>query len=378
MRVLIFNYEFPPIGGGAGTATANIARCLAARGDQVLVLTSRFGKLPVRERRDNFEIVRVPVIRRQAFRCTPAEMLTYLAGGFWPTLAAGRRWRPDVTCAFHGIPCGPLSLALRRTMGTPYLVSLRGGDVPGFLRDEIGWMHSLTRPFIRSIWEQAASVVANSEGLADLARETWPAGAIGVIPNGVDVDRFRPSDRERPASPFRLLCVGRLVHQKGIRYLIEALRCCRKPVVLRLVGDGPDRPMLTKLVAAAGLQQRVEFVGWADRPELIGHYQWADAFAFPSLEEGMSNAMLEALAAGLPIVTTRVYGNAGLVETGLNGLLVRPGESKELAAAIERLIADPEWTRRLGKTSREIALGFSWESTAEQYHSLLQAASGKR
>src|SRR5437870_3991476 len=104
MRVLIFNYELPPIGGGAGTATANIARCLAKRGVEVLVLSSRFASLPHREMRDDYTIVRVPVIRRQAFRCTPPEMLTYIAGGFVPSLRLAASWRPDVTCAFHGIP----------------------------------------------------------------------------------------------------------------------------------------------------------------------------------------------------------------------------------------------------------------------------------
>lgn len=380
MRVLIFNYELPPIGGGAGTATANLARCLAKRGVEVMVLSSRFGALPHREIRDDYTIVRVPVIRRQAFRCTPPEMLTYIAGGLLPSLQVAADWRPDVTCAFHGIPCGPLSLALQARYGIPYVVSLRGGDVPGFLKEELAWMHTLTRPFIRYIWRRAASVVANSPGLAGLAKQSWPEGAIGVIPNGVDVNQFSPpEDRTRPASPVRLLCVGRLVRQKGIGSLIQALARTSAPVALRIVGDGPDRPLLEGLVAEARLGDRIEFAGWVDRSRLADHYQWADAFVLPSLEEGMANAMLEALAAGLAVVTTGVYGNEGLVQAGVNGYQVLPADPDALAAAIDRLASlEPRHLASLGKASRELSLGYTWEAAADQYLELFEAARERR
>src|SRR5262245_18319177 len=118
-RVLLINYEFPPVGAGAGNATANIARCLAASGDDVLVLTSRYGDLPHREQRDGYRILRVAAKRGRVDRCSPLEMLTFVLGGVLPALAIGRRWRPDAACAFFGVPSGPLALLLRASIGIP-------------------------------------------------------------------------------------------------------------------------------------------------------------------------------------------------------------------------------------------------------------------
>ncbi|MGH2354728.1 MAG: glycosyltransferase, partial [Chloroflexota bacterium] len=96
MRVLFINYELPPIGAGAGNALANIARCLAAGGTDVKVLTARYRDLPTEERRDGYTVHRVPAVRRRPDRCSPAEMLSFALGGMLPALSIGRRWRPDV------------------------------------------------------------------------------------------------------------------------------------------------------------------------------------------------------------------------------------------------------------------------------------------
>src|SRR4051812_24385383 len=186
MRVLFINYELPPIGAGAGNATANISRLLAANGVDVHVLTARYNGLPHLEQRDGYTIHRVPAIRRRPDRCAPGEMLTFTLGGLAPAVAVARRWRPDVVCPFFGMPSGPIALLLRRLLGIPYVVSLRGGDVPGFMGQEGAWMHALALPVIRAVWHGSAGLLANSPGLADLARQTWPAAPIAIIPNGVD------------------------------------------------------------------------------------------------------------------------------------------------------------------------------------------------
>jgi glycosyltransferase involved in cell wall biosynthesis len=377
MRVLLVNYEFPPIGAGAGNAMANIARCLAASGTEVFVLTARWGNLPGYEQRDGYTIRRVPAMRRCPDRCSPLEMLTFVLGGLAPALAVGRSWRPDVACAFFGVPSGPLALLLRRLYGVPYLVSLRGGDVPGFLGDELATLHRLTWPITRAVWRGSSGLIANSQGLAELALRAWPGITVDVIPNGVDVETYRPPERTRPASPVRLLCVGRLARQKGIPYLLEGLARTHSSAVLRLVGDGPERSELEHMASTLGLAGRVEFVGWVDRAQLPDHYQWADAFVLPSLEEGMANVILEALAAGLPIVTTDIYGNRELIDPGRNGLLVPPADSGGIARAIDLLVATPALLRVLGNGSRATALGRRWDGVAERYRQALALAAAR-
>jgi glycosyltransferase involved in cell wall biosynthesis len=374
MRVLFINYEFPPVGAGAGNALANIARCLARSGLDIVVLTAAFRDLPSVEHRDGYVIRRVPAWRRRVDRCTPMEMLSFVAGGIAPTLAIGASWRPDVACAFFGIPSGPLTLLLKKRFGVPYLVSLRGGDVPGFDRAALGSYHRVTRPVIRAIWKESAGLIANSDGLANLARVTWPTARIDVIPNGVDLERFHPPSRARPSVPIHLLTVGRLVRQKGITHLLSALPRVEAPWQLRIVGDGPERPTLMEQAGQLGLAPFTDFAGWSQPDQLPGHYDWADILIQPSFEEGMSNVVLEGLAAGLPIITTGVYGNRDLVQDGQNGLLVDPGNSEVLARALNVLCSDPNLLRTFGTQSRLIATTRRWETVADAYHRALARA----
>jgi glycosyltransferase involved in cell wall biosynthesis len=375
MRALLINYELPPVGAGAGNATANIARSLVGRGVEVRVVTGRFRDLPSEEQRDGYVVHRAPSLRRRPDRCSPVEMLTFILGGAIASLSLASRWQPDVTCAFFGLPSGPISLVLRRHLGVPYVVSLRGGDVPGFLGGELAWYHRLAWPMTRAVWQGSAGLIANSAGLAELARRSWPNAPIEVIPNGVDVEAFTPGDRDRPSSPVRLLTVGRLVRQKGITYLLEALARCSSEVVLRVVGDGPERPTLEAAARSCGIQTRVQFVGWASRPELPEHYRWADVFVLPSLDEGMPNVVLEAMAAGLPIVATDVAGSRELVTPGSNGILVPPADSAALADAITDIVSSPSNIRQYGEQSRAEALRRSWQVVAARYERVLCRAS---
>jgi glycosyltransferase involved in cell wall biosynthesis len=373
-RFLLINYELPPIGAGAGNATANIARCLAAAGVEVLVLTSAFGTLPRWERRDGYAILRAPAVRRRTDRSSPLEMLSFVVGGVAPLLAVGRRWRPVAACAFFGVPSGPLALLLRAAFGVPYLVSLRGGDVPGFLGREMAFLHRLALPVIRAVWRRSGGLIANSPGLAELARRSWPDAPIELIPNGIDVELFRPPERVRPAEPLRLLCVGRLARQKGVGDLLAALAASPASAVLRVVGDGPERADLEQTAASLGLADRVEFAGWVVRRELPTHYDWGDVFVLPSVDEGMPNVVLEALAAGLPVIGTDVPGTRDLVEPGRSGFLVPPGSPAAIASAIDRLVSSPDLVRLLGAHGRAAALGRRWEGVADRYRRALGSA----
>src|SRR4051812_23928341 len=163
MKILMINYEYPPVGGGGGNAMKNIAERLAAKGESVVVLTSHFRGLPRRSRESGVEILRVPTLRRKVDRCTPVEMVAFMAASILPALVVGLRLRPDVCCAFFGVPSGPVALLMRWLLRIPYVVSLRGGDVPGFLGAEMAPLHRLSKPLILAVWRNAAGIVSNGE-----------------------------------------------------------------------------------------------------------------------------------------------------------------------------------------------------------------------
>jgi len=379
MKILLVNYEFPPLGGGAGNATCHLAAGLAQLGDEVKVLTMAYNDLPVSEWCDGYEIVRAPARRARPDRCTPFEMTTFMLGGMFTAMKLSRSWRPDVTLAFFSIPGAPVAWALKVVTGIPYIVSLRGGDVPGFLPEDLKGYHRFTTPLIRFLWKRAACVTANGTWLADLARRCDPGVSVEVIPNGVDTVSYQPGEAQSEGPP-RLLFVGRLARQKGVDVLLDAMV---RPeigleVVLDIVGDGSERANLEAQAACLGLHERVVFHSWLRDKELRKRYQAAHAFVLPSRDEGLSNALLEAVASGLPVVATRAGSSVDALRDGHTGFMVDVEDSTSLAEKLGDLLSDLDKARAMGQAGRAfIEEHFSWDTMTKQYRTVMINTLGK-
>lgn len=381
MRIFIVNHEFPPVGGGAATAAREIAAGIASRGHQVRVLTGAFGGLPRRERVDGYEVFRLLTIRHSLHESTAAEILSFGILGLVPALAHFRRFRPQVCIAFFGVPSGIIALAARALWNVPYIVSLRGGDVPGFAG--VGPFTNLALPIIYPIWKQASAVVANSPQLRELALVN--ASRIGrdvlYIPNGVKLESFRGHRGQKSRQEVHALFVGRLAVQKGLAILVQSLGLLseREQAQLRLtlVGDGPLRSSLEESAARLA-PGRVEFLGWQPRHKLPSIYAGADLLVLPSLMEGMPNVVLEAMAAGLAIVASNVGGSRELVRDGENGLLVEPGSPEALAAALSDAIGDRRRLAQWGRASEKLVEAYSWDRVVEQYLALADGAANRK
>lgn len=386
-RLLFINYEYPPLGGGAATASRSLIREWTALGCEVETLTSHFPGLPRREQADGAAIRRLWAARRRRDRGRIGEMSLFMAGATLVGLGAALRRRPDAVIAFIGIPGGPPAWLINRLTGVPYIVALRGGDVPGFRCEGIDAFHRLLAPFTRKMWRDAAAVTANSAGLATLARAFAPDVAVDVIHNGVDATLFHPAVGAAEPSgdrPVRLLAVGRLTAQKGVDVLLDALarpestqpelaRPGLKRAVLDVVGDGDWRGRLEAQADRLGLAGRVNFLGWRDRDALAAVYRGADVFVLPSRDEGMPNVLLEAMASGLPAAASRVAGAEDLVAEGETGFLVPPEDPDALAAALKRLVDDAALRRAMGARARARAENlFSWRAAAAAYLDLLR------
>lgn len=368
MKLLLVNYEYPPLGGGAATATRALARSLTGLGVDVHVLTSGAPGLPGAETGEGFRVERLWTGRRHRDRCGLAGMALFLAAAL--IRLPGVLWRGGFGGAvlFFGFPCGLLGLPLRHLFGVPYVISLRGGDVPG-TEPGLDRLHALLRPLRRHLYRAAAAVAATSEGLRQrsLAADPLP---VTVIPNGVD--RF-PEREDPPRGGARLLFVGRLVAQKNVALLLHAFAAMtRKEAQLEIAGDGPLRSSLEALARELQLEGRVIFRGWLDRSEMPETYRNATLLVLPSHYEGMSNAVLEAMSAGLPVVATAVEGIGELIEDGLTGLIAPPGDAAALTRAMDRLLEDAALRHRLGNGARErVADRFSWDAAARAYLRLL-------
>lgn len=383
MKILLLNSEYPPIGGGAGNATANLARELAGMGHDVTVVTSRYRSFPRDEWQSGingakFRIYRVPGLRWRKDRSGALEQAVFILGATWGTAQLLRRWKPNVVIAFFGVPSGAVAMFLQFLFGgVPYIVSLRGGDVPGFRPYDFALYHRIISPLLHLVWMRAAVIVANSQGLRDLALAFDRKITIQIVPNGVDIQRFSPDMQMREWHPPRLLFVGRVVYQKGLDLLLEALGSLQSlPWQLTIVGDGSQRELLMAQAEHLGISERIRFLGWLDSAQLLPEYQQANLFVFPSRHEGMPNAILEAMACGLPVIASKIAGNEELVvpaseTTCGTGILVPPEDVDALRVALQTVLKDANLRMVMGGAARQrVEQAYTWRRVAEQYMKL--------
>ncbi len=384
MKILMVNHEFPPVGGGGGNANYYLAREMVRGGHEVAVVTSDFAGLAREEVVEGIEVRRVPTGRNRRDFATFGEMARYLLGAGRVLWRLGREREWDIVQVFFVVPSGPAGMVAGRAARAPMVVRLGGGDLPGHEPRRFRRTGRALKPLVRWMLARAQARVVNSAGLRARAEEAYPGLNFEVIENGIDLEEFRPAADRRTEGPPVILVSARLIERKGLQFLLPALGALQKAGVafrLRVAGDGPLRPVLEAQARAEGLQDRVEWLGLRPHQELPEVYRSADLFVLPSLSEGMSNAVLEALASGLPAIVTDVPGTEELVRDGKNGFCVPPGEPGALERPLERLLKDPELRRRLGRASRAEAERFAWSRQGERYLQLyervLAAADGK-
>jgi glycosyltransferase involved in cell wall biosynthesis len=294
-------------------------------------------------------------------------------------VAAARRGRFDIVDAwlYHGYWLAALA---RPLAGVPLLVA--GRRSLSDFKDRWGWLASTIDGFAS---RQARVIVANSELVrADvIEREGIDPARIVVIRNGVELPAPTDAATRRAArtrwdiadDAFVVGCVSNLKPTKGIDHLLRAFARLERSEATRLVviGEGPSRVPLTELARSLGVRDRVLLAG--TEPDVQPLLAGFDVFVHPSDTEGLPNAVLEAAAAGLPIVATDVGGTSEIVIDGRTGVLVPAGDVPAIAAAIERLRDDAPARSRLGFAAREHArTTFGMErlvaETAELYERL--------
>lgn len=366
MKILMLNSEFPPLGSGAGNACYYFLKGLKKYKDvEVDLITSsvKEGYVEKFSKRINIYYLDIGKNTERLHYQSLKDLFLYLFKAFKKSRELMKNNDYDLIHAWFGIPSGFLAMLLRK----PFIVSLRGSDVP-FYNQRFYWLDKLIFQYLsKLIWKRASLVVANSQGLKELALETSPEQKIEVIYNGVDVKQFSfLKKKAEEVGVIRLLYLGRLTPRKGLKYLLKALSWIRDVNwQLTIVGDGSQKMFLERLVNDLDISHKVKFLGLVLHDKVPAIYQRADVFVLPSFNEGMSNSILEAMACGLPIVTTNVGGVKELIQD--NGIVVGKKNVEALSSAIRLLAKDRNMLKNMGKLSRQRAKEFSWEKMVSAY-----------
>jgi glycosyltransferase involved in cell wall biosynthesis len=371
VRILLLNYEFPPLGGGSSPVTREIGKRYVQRGHSVDVVTMGFDDLPKKEAVDGMMVLRVPSLRRRIETCRVHELMSYVYSARRFLTNRLNHTHYDVNHTHFLLPTGLVARAMKRKFGLPYIVSGHGSDIPGYNPDRFGWTHRVTRPTLRRVGNDASRVTVMSNYLADLVRENvadYAPEHLIKIPNGIDSKKFRPGEKKKI-----ILSTGRLLRRKGFQHLIRAVSDDDIGYEVHICGDGP---MLDELrTAAASSRTKVVLHGWVDNQsdyyrDLLSS---AAIYVLASERENSSIALLEGMSAGCATITTNASGCPETV--GDAGVLVEPSSTTDLRQAILSIIGNDELRLSLQRHAvKRVRTLFDWDRIVDRYEKELLLA----
>jgi len=374
LNILILNYEYPPIGGGAGVISQFHAQYLADLGHNLTVVTaSENNTFYVDKISEALKIVKLPSKRYHQHKSGFREKISWMLSAKKYLLHKDNT-PYDVSMAHFSIPGGWVALHLKNKKQIPYVVISHGQDVPWFYPKQMFLYHLILAPFIKHILNQSGALCVQSNAMFKNAIQFLKKtpSKVKLIPNGCDNTLFRTNTNNIDLQCIKLLFVGRLTQQKRPLILIEIAKALSEQGInfyLTICGDGVKKQEMTSLTHTYGLNKKIRFTGWINQEGIKKMYHNHDIMLLPSEAEGMSIAVLEALFSGLYVISTAVSGNTDIFDNYKLGKTV-PYNVSEFVKAITTFISSPN------STEREIELYqfkeiYNWQNIVNQYERIL-------
>lgn len=381
MRILICNYEYPPLGGGGGVVTALLAQELTKR-HEVTVLTSQGLGLPSDSIEEGVRVVRAPVFfRKQKDSANVPSMLAFIPMGIRLGKRLLKEEKFDVINTHFALPSGPVGDALARSAGIPNVLSVHGGDLYDPSKLTSPHRHPLLRWWIKRLAHRADAVVGQSSNTIENLRNYFtPDVSSERIPLGIKKPEVAPSPRSKYG--FRedeviLTTLGRLVARKANDQLISMVAALKNEALrLVIMGSGPQEEFLKEEAQKMGVGSQVSFMGFVDDTEKFELLEMSDIYVSTSQHEGFGLVFLEAMHCGLPIVCYDHGGQTDFLRDDETGFVVKLNDEAAFKERLRQLVDDVELRRSLGDYNRQAVNDYYIDNCARRYEEVFEKVVG--
>ncbi|MBI4744263.1 MAG: glycosyltransferase family 4 protein [Actinobacteria bacterium] len=374
MMVIIITNVYLPLIGGVEFVVYHLSRILKNKNCEVSIITSRpKPNLPSVETVDGIKIYRT-------YLGLPGNSLkssAYFALSFFPSfvrlIKIIRTEKPDIINLHFSDSAALYILLLKKIFNLPIVVSVHGNDIQKFPKESY-----IYRWLTVNLLRRADFVTACSKSLLEDAIKLEPSIRDKSIPtgNGIDLSEFDLKDIYKTERPY-IFSFGRLEHKKGFDVLINSFKIISKKFPdfdLIIAGDGAKKDELQNLINNLDLKKQVKLMGMLPRREILNLLNGCEVFVCPSRIEPFGIVNLEAMAAGKPVIASKVDGVPEVIEDGVNGILVEPENVNQLAESIINLLKNGDLRNRLSVNGRKIVEEkYSWEVVGERYFDLFKS-----
>jgi L-malate glycosyltransferase len=379
LKILVINYEYPPIGGGGGVICRDIAEEISAMGHKVTVITSEFKGLEKCEIKNRVELIRVPVLfRGKQNTASLPSMLSYVPASISKANELLSKENYDVINTHFAIPSGPAGNSISKKFKVPNVLSIHGGDIFDPSKSmsphkTIGLKQTVRRMLLNAdrVVAQSSDTKRNACTFYNIQRE------IDIIPLGIKPNKFHEQKRKELGltdNKIIFVTVGRLIARKNLEELIEIISRVKKDFKCELIiiGDGPEKDNLQQKINNLNLSNEIKLVGRVSEELKFQYLSASDIYLSTAVHEGFGIVFLEAMECGLPVICYDRGGQVDFLKNDETGYLIKLKDIESFYNKLSYLLNNFELKEKMSKNNRELVKKFYINNIAKQYLSIFE------